>query len=179
MDEIVNRYARELAEAIAAALAHDERVETCRAKARAAGYDMRVTLEAIVSFANRQQPGEAVARPPVDVEFAYGFRYRRPMLAEGGVALFVSQSGETIDTLAALSYARERGQTIAAIVNVLDPDVFVLGGGLSNVARLYTEVPRLWTRHVFSDHVATRLLLPVHGDSSGVRGAAWLWGGNS
>ena len=51
----------------------------------------------------------------------------------------------------------------------------VLGGGMSNVARLYTEVPKLWGRHVFSDQVATRLLPPVHGDSSGVRGAAWLW----
>jgi fructokinase len=48
---------------------------------------------------------------------------------------------------------------------------------VSNVARLYTNVPRLWQPHVFSDHVATRLQKHVHGDSSGVRGAAWLWGG--
>ncbi|HTG97636.1 MAG TPA: ROK family protein, partial [Burkholderiales bacterium] len=61
---------------------------------------------------------------------------------------------------------------------VLDPDVIVLGGGMSNVARLYTEVPRRWGRYVFSDRVATKLLPPVHGDSSGVRGAAWLWGIN-
>jgi fructokinase len=52
----------------------------------------------------------------------------------------------------------------------------VLGGGMSKVGRLYTEVPRLWRRYVFSDHVATRLAPPVHGDSSGVRGAARLWG---
>jgi fructokinase len=51
----------------------------------------------------------------------------------------------------------------------------VLGGGMSNVARLYTEVPRLWARYVFSDQVATRLARNAHGDSSGVRGAAWLW----
>jgi fructokinase len=51
----------------------------------------------------------------------------------------------------------------------------VLGGGLSALAYLYDEVPRRWGRHVFSDRVATRLLPPVHGDSSGVRGAAWLW----
>jgi len=51
----------------------------------------------------------------------------------------------------------------------------VLGGGMSNVPRLYTQVPRLWGRHVFSDHVATRLARPAHGDASGVRGAAWLW----
>ena len=61
------------------------------------------------------------------------------------------------------------------MINVLDPDVIVLGGGLSNIARLYANVPRLWGRHVFSDHVATRLAPPRHGDSGGVRGAAWLW----
>ena len=53
----------------------------------------------------------------------------------------------------------------------------MLGGGLSNVRRFYANVPRLWGPHVFSDEVRTRLLPPRHGDSSGVRGAAWLWGG--
>ena len=72
-------------------------------------------------------------------------------------------------------YCERLARALAGVINVLDPDVIVLGGGMSNVARLYTEVPRLWTRHVFSDHVATRLAPPVHGDSSGVRGAAWLW----
>ena len=66
-------------------------------------------------------------------------------------------------------------RALASVINVLDPDVIVLGGGMSNVGRLYTEVPRLWKRYVFSDHVATRLAPPAHGDSSGVRGAAWLW----
>ena len=72
-------------------------------------------------------------------------------------------------------YEERLARSLAGVINVLDPDVIVLGGGMSNVARLYTEVPRLWRRHVFSDHVATRLAPPVHGDSSGVRGAAWLW----
>ena len=72
-------------------------------------------------------------------------------------------------------YAERLARALASVINVLDPEVIVLGGGMSNVARLYTEVPRLWTRHVFSDHVATRLAPPLHGDSSGVRGAAWLW----
>jgi predicted NBD/HSP70 family sugar kinase len=53
--------------------------------------------------------------------------------------------------------------------------VIVLGGGLSNLDRLYDRVPRLWSAHVFSDAVATRLVKNRHGDSSGVRGAAWLW----
>src|SRR5687768_1418049 len=74
-------------------------------------------------------------------------------------------------------YAERLARALAGVINVLDPDVIVLGGGMSNAAALYTEVPRLWTRHGFSDHVATRLAPPVHGDSSGVRGAAWLWGG--
>jgi fructokinase len=72
-------------------------------------------------------------------------------------------------------YMERLARALAGVINVLDPDVIVLGGGMSNVARLYTEVPRLWGRHVFSDQVATRLSPPVHGDSSGVRGAAWLW----
>jgi fructokinase len=72
-------------------------------------------------------------------------------------------------------YEERLAKSLASVINVLDPDVIVLGGGMSNVARLYTEVPRLWGRHVFSDRVATKLLAPVHGDSSGVRGAAWLW----
>ena len=65
---------------------------------------------------------------------------------------------------------------LAQVINVLDPDVIVLGGGLSNLARLYENVPRLWGRYVFSDSVLTPLVPPRFGDASGVRGAAWLWG---
>jgi fructokinase len=72
-------------------------------------------------------------------------------------------------------YLERLARSLAGVINLVDPDVIVLGGGMSNVQRLYTDVPRLWARHVFSDHVATRLLRNVHGDSSGVRGAAWLW----
>ncbi|MBE0622425.1 MAG: ROK family protein [Burkholderiales bacterium] len=64
---------------------------------------------------------------------------------------------------------------LAVVINILDPDAIVLGGGLSNLDRLYTNVPKLWAAHVFSDHVATRFLKSRHGDASGVRGAAWLW----
>jgi fructokinase len=64
---------------------------------------------------------------------------------------------------------------LAQVINVLDPDVIVLGGGLSNVERFYAKVTAAWGAHVFSDEVRTRLLRNVHGDSSGVRGAAWLW----
>lgn len=72
-------------------------------------------------------------------------------------------------------YVERLARSLAGVINILDPDVIVLGGGMSNVERLYADVPRLWTRHVFSDQVATRLVRNVHGDSSGVRGAAWLW----
>jgi len=72
-------------------------------------------------------------------------------------------------------YEGRLARSLATVINVLDPDVIVLGGGLSNVERLYIEVPRLWSKHVFSDHVATRLTRNAHGDASGVRGAAWLW----
>ena len=78
---------------------------------------------------------------------------------------------------AALGRYEERlARALAGVINILDPDVIVLGGGVSKVARLYQSVPKLWQRHVFSDQVATRLLPPRHGDASGVRGAAWLWG---
>ena len=64
---------------------------------------------------------------------------------------------------------------LASVINILDPHVIVLGGGMSNIKRLYENVPRLWSEFVFSDRVDTRLVPPVHGDSSGVRGAARLW----
>jgi fructokinase len=73
-------------------------------------------------------------------------------------------------------YEERLARALAGVINILDPDVIVLGGGISNVPRLYANVPVLWRPYVFSDQVATRLAPPMHGDSSGVRGAAWLWG---
>jgi fructokinase len=73
-------------------------------------------------------------------------------------------------------YEDRMARALASILNVLDPDVVVLGGGMSRVERLYANVPRLWGRYGFSDRLDNRLVPPVHGDSSGVRGAAWLWG---
>lgn len=72
-------------------------------------------------------------------------------------------------------YERRLARALAGIINVLDPDVIVLGGGLSQLDRLYRNVPQLWHEHVFSDVVSTRLVPALHGDASGVRGAAWLW----
>jgi len=73
-------------------------------------------------------------------------------------------------------YELRLAKSLAVIINVLDPDVIVLGGGMSNVERLYTNVPAIWSDYVFSDTALTRLHPPKFGDSSGVRGAAWLWG---
>ena len=72
-------------------------------------------------------------------------------------------------------YEARLARALAQVINILDPDVIILGGGLSNIDRLYQNVPRLWSAHVFSDQVATGLVKHRHGDSSGVRGAAWLW----
>ena len=72
-------------------------------------------------------------------------------------------------------YENRLARALASIINVVDPDVIVLGGGLSNIARLYTRVPPLLKAFVFSDSADTPIVAARHGDSSGVRGAAWLW----
>ena len=72
-------------------------------------------------------------------------------------------------------YEERMARALASVINVLDPDVIVLGGGMSNIDRLYVNVPALWAPYVFSDTVTTRLVRNAHGDSSGVRVAAWLW----
>jgi fructokinase len=83
--------------------------------------------------------------------------------------------GEALACAALARYEARLARALASVVNILDPDVIVLGGGLSNIDHLYDSVPALWRPHVFSDHVTTRLVRAMHGDSSGVRGAAWLW----
>jgi fructokinase len=72
-------------------------------------------------------------------------------------------------------HADRMARALASVINIVDPDVIVLGGGVSNIASLYAAVPARWGDYVFSDRVDTRLVRAVHGDSSGVRGAAWLW----
>ena len=72
-------------------------------------------------------------------------------------------------------YETRMARGLASIINILDPEVIVLGGGLSKLKQLYENIPRRWVEYVFSDCITTRLLPPLHGDASGVRGAAWLW----
>lgn len=73
------------------------------------------------------------------------------------------------------TYEKQLARALAGVINIIDPDIIVLGGGMSNIARLYETVPNLWQEWCFSDRVDTLLKPPQHGDSSGVRGAAWLW----
>jgi fructokinase len=90
----------------------------------------------------------------------------------------IVQRLEQDETAAQAVFARYEdrlARALASVINMLDPEIIVLGGGLSNIPRLYTRIPELWPAYVFSDRVDTRLLPAKHGDSSGVRGAAWLW----
>ena len=86
-----------------------------------------------------------------------------------------AEAGEDLARKALDIYEQRLARALASIINVLDPDVIVLGGGLSNIGRLYAKVPVLWQPFVFSDSADTPLVRAQHGDSSGVRGAAWLW----
>ncbi|MGE0252473.1 MAG: ROK family protein [Dongiaceae bacterium] len=90
-----------------------------------------------------------------------------------------AENGDTQCEDALQRYEHRMAKSLAHIINVLDPDVIVLGGGMSNVARLYANVPKIWGKFVFTDNpnIPNKLLPARHGDSSGVRGAAWLWDG--
>ena len=103
----------------------------------------------------------------------YRARTGRDVDAAGIAALAASGEADAKHSLD--QYVSRLARALASIINVLNPDAIVLGGGVSNIARLYEEVPRLWSKYVFSDVVTTRLVRAKHGDSSGVRGAAWLW----
>jgi fructokinase len=87
-----------------------------------------------------------------------------------------AEAGDPAAEAALARYEDRLARALCHLINVLDPEVIVLGGGLSNLARLYRNVPPLFSRYGFSDRFDNRLVPPHHGDSSGVRGAAWLWG---
>ncbi len=103
--------------------------------------------------------------------------YREGSEAASSAAEIVrlAASGEQRAEACLIRYEHRLARGLAHVINILDPDVIVLGGGLSAITRLYESVPRLWGEFVFSDRVDTPLRPPVHGDASGVRGAAWLW----
>ena len=86
-----------------------------------------------------------------------------------------AQQGEQNANRIMAQYEERLARGLAGVINLLDPTVIVLGGGLSNIDRLYPQVKNLWGEYVFSDEVRTELVKAEYGDSSGVRGAAWLW----
>lgn len=86
-----------------------------------------------------------------------------------------SRAGEPKAAAALDRYIDRVARGLAGVINIVDPDIIVLGGGMSNVDELYTKLPQIWGRYIFSDTVDTALARSRHGDSSGVRGAAWLW----
>jgi fructokinase len=84
------------------------------------------------------------------------------------------QSGNQLAQSAIENYESQLARALASVINILDPDIIVLAGGLSNIQRLYSNVPKLWGKYIFSDYIDTKFVAAIHGDSSGVRGAAWL-----
>ncbi|HIJ62858.1 MAG TPA: ROK family protein [Rhodospirillaceae bacterium] len=93
----------------------------------------------------------------------------------GLTAADIAQGTDKAAEAALARYDSRLARALAHVINIVDPHAIVLGGGLSQINRLYRNIPRLWGRWVFSDRVDTQLLAPKYGDSSGVRGAAWLW----
>jgi fructokinase len=106
---------------------------------------------------------------------AADFERRTGTAATGESVVASAAAGDRQAQLAMDAWIDRLARGLATVINVLDPDVIVVGGGLSRIARLYEDVPRAWGAWVFSDHVATRLVPARHGDASGVRGAAYLW----
>jgi fructokinase len=114
--------------------------------------------------------------------FLSGPGLARDFAAQGGNAALdaraittAAEQGDTLAEAALQRYLDRFGRALSVVINILDPDAIVLGGGLSHITRLYTEGRAQVTRHVFNDELLTRIVRNLHGDSSGVRGAAQLW----
>lgn len=132
--------------------------------------------------ADAERPGPACycGRAGCIETFLYGPGFVRDFRVHGGPDIPPAEiaaradAGDAIAAAALDRYIDRLARATAMVIDILDPAIVVLGGGMSNLAALYDRVPALWPRHVFSDRVDTRLSPPRFGDSSGVRGAAWL-----
>jgi fructokinase len=100
---------------------------------------------------------------------------RGGMRADAATIAAAAARGDQAASATLERYERRMARALASVVNVVDPDVIVIGGGVSKIRRLYETVPRLWGGFIFSDAVDTKVVPAAHGDASGVRGAAWLW----
>lgn len=107
--------------------------------------------------------------------FAKSFKQQTGKQCTAPEIVSLAEQGDEQAELALQNYEDRMARALASVINIIDPHVIVLGGGMSNIQRLYKNVPERWVEFVFSDNIHTRLLANVHGDSSGVRGAAWLW----
>jgi len=107
--------------------------------------------------------------------FATDYRRLSGHPLKGNEIMRLVEEQDAVAELAFSRYEMRLAKSLAHVVNILDPDVIVLGGGMSNVDRLYTTVPQLVKQWVFGGEFETPIRKAVHGDSSGVRGAAWLW----
>ena len=108
--------------------------------------------------------------------FARGHQARGGAEQDGKAIAAAAATGDTLAQESLELHARRLASALAMVINIFDPHVIVLGGGLSNIDFWYRRVPEIWGDRIFSDHVATKLVAPHHGDAGGTRGAAWLWG---
>jgi fructokinase len=106
---------------------------------------------------------------------AADFERRSGESSTGEAIVARAASGDGLAVLTIETWQRRLAKSLASVINLLDPDVIVVGGGLSRIESLYVRVPQLWQAWVFSDRVTTTLVAARFGDASGVRGAAWLW----
>ncbi len=142
-------------------------------------HGVKTTPNSETRHARFPAPRFALPNPPPEVE-GTNEALRAFQVNETGVALSTkdivarAEAGDESCVRSMQQYENRLARGLAHVINILDPEVIVLGGGMSNIERLYTNVPQLWTRWVFSDRVETRLVKNKFGDSSGVRGAAWL-----
>lgn len=107
--------------------------------------------------------------------FEKNYRHLSGQVVKGPDIVKLADEGDVLAEQALANYETRLAKSLATVVNLLDPDVIVLGGGMSNIGRLYQNVPELMTRWVFGGECATTVRKAIHGDSSGVRGAAFLW----
>lgn len=107
--------------------------------------------------------------------FARDFAAGSPAILGAREVVDLIAAGNPAAELAMQRYEERLAKALASVVNVIDPEVIVLGGGMSNIRRLYQRLPRLVGQYAFSDHLITRIVPAQFGDASGVRGAAWLW----